>query len=105
MGKISNAISNKTQLKILYRNLKQEWQERTIHPLQIFRYDNKFYITAYCELRDDIRHFEIERIKLHKKQYRRNIAYICVIINLQKVVFIFNQKIIDWEQNEKKYLF
>ncbi len=67
MGKISNAISNKTQLKILYRNLKQEWQERTIHPLQIFRYDNKFYITAYCELRDDIRHFEIERIKLHKK--------------------------------------
>ncbi len=64
---LNDAISNKTQLKILYRNLKQEWQERTIHPLQIFRYDNKFYITAYCELRDDIRHFEIERIKLHKK--------------------------------------
>lgn len=64
---LNDAISNKTQLKILYKNLKQEWQERTIHPLQIFRYDNKFYITAYCELRDDIRHFEIERIKLHKK--------------------------------------
>lgn len=64
---LNDAISNKTQLKILYRNLKQEWQERTIHPLQIFSYDNKFYITAYCELRDDIRHFEIERIKLHKK--------------------------------------
>lgn len=64
---LNNAISNKTPLKILYRNLKQEWQERTIHPLQIFNYDNKFYVTAYCELRDDIRHFEINRIKLNKK--------------------------------------
>lgn len=64
---LNDAILNKTPLKILYRNLKQEWQERIIHPLQIFNYDNKFYVTAYCELRDDIRHFEISRIKLNKK--------------------------------------
>ena len=64
---LNDAISNKTPLKILYRNLKQEWQERIIHPLQIFNYDNKFYVTAYCELRDDIRHFEINRIKLNNK--------------------------------------
>lgn len=64
---LNDAILNKTPLKILYRNLKQEWQERIIHPLQIFSYDNKFYVTAYCELRDDIRHFEIDRIKLNSK--------------------------------------
>lgn len=64
---LNDAILNKTPLKILYRNLKQEWQERIIHPLQIFNYDNKFYVTAYCELRDDIRYFEISRIKLNKK--------------------------------------
>ena len=64
---LNDAILNKTPLKILYRNLKQEWQERIIHPLQIFSYDNKFYVTAYCELRDDIRHFEIDRIKLNNK--------------------------------------
>lgn len=64
---LNDAISNKTPLKILYRNLKQEWQERIIHPLQIFNYDNKFYVTAYCELRDDIRHFEINRIRLNNK--------------------------------------
>ena len=64
---LNDAILNKTPLKILYRNLKQEWQERIIHPLQIFNYDNKFYVTAYCELRDDIRHFEINRIKLNNK--------------------------------------
>ena len=44
---LNEAISSKTPLKILYRNLKQEWKER--------------------ELRDDIRHFEISRIKLIKK--------------------------------------
>lgn len=30
---LNDAILNKTPLKILYRNLKQEWQERIIHPL------------------------------------------------------------------------
>ena len=64
---LNEAISNKTRVKILYKNLDQDWQERIIHPLQIFNYDNKFYVTAYCELRDDIRHFEINRIKLNKK--------------------------------------
>lgn len=64
---LNTAISNKMPLKILYRNLNQEWQERTIHPLQMFNYDNKLYVTAYCELRDDIRHFEISRIKLNNK--------------------------------------
>ncbi len=64
---LNDAILHKTPLKILYRNLKQEWQERIIHPLQIFNYGNKFYVTAYCELRDDIRHFEISRIKLISK--------------------------------------
>lgn len=64
---LNEAISNKDSIKILYKNFDQEWQERLIHPLQIFNYDNKFYVTAYCELRDDIRHFEINRIKLNKK--------------------------------------
>lgn len=62
---LKEAIINKERIKILYKNLNQEWQERIIHPLQIFNYDNKFYVTAYCELRADIRHFEINRIKLN----------------------------------------
>ena len=51
---LNDAISNKIPLKILYKNLKQEWQERIIHPLQIFNYDKRFYVTAFCELRNDI---------------------------------------------------
>lgn len=64
---LNEAILNKKPVKILYRNLNQEWQERIIHPLQMFNYNNKLYVTAYCELRDDIRHFEMSRIKLYKK--------------------------------------
>lgn len=61
---LNSAISNKTSLKILYRNLNQEWQERYIHPLQFFKYDNVIYVTAFCELRNDIRHFELNRMKI-----------------------------------------
>lgn len=64
---LNDAISNKIPLKILYKNLKQEWQERIIHTLQIFNYDKRFYVTAFCELRNDIRHFEINRIKLNSE--------------------------------------
>ena len=64
---LNDAISNKIPLKILYKNLKQEWQERIIHPLQISNYDKRFYVTAFCELRNDIRHFEINRIKLNSE--------------------------------------
>lgn len=64
---LNKAIVNQSRLLILYRNLNQEWQERFIHPLQIFKYDNRFYVTAYCELRNDIRHFEFNRIKVCKK--------------------------------------
>lgn len=62
---LKEAIINKERIRVLYKNLNQEWQERIIHPLQMFNYDNKFYVTAYCELRADIRHFEINRIRLN----------------------------------------
>lgn len=64
---LNDAIINKKSIKILYKNLNQEWQERVIHPLQIFNYDNIFYVTAFCELRNDIRHFELKRIKINSK--------------------------------------
>lgn len=64
---LNNAIVNNETLKILYKNLNSTWQERVIHPIQIFNYKDKTYVTAYCELRNDIRHFEMDRIKLYRK--------------------------------------
>ena len=54
----------KESIKILYKSVKQEWQERVIHPIEMFSYDNKLYVTAFCELRNSIRHFEINEIKI-----------------------------------------
>ena len=65
---LNKAIVNKERLLILYKNLKQEWKERYIHPMHIFKYDNHFYVTAFCELRNDIRHFEFSRIKIVKEK-------------------------------------
>ena len=64
---LNESIINNSKITILYRNLNQEWQERTIHPIQIFKFDNRFYVTAYCELRNDIRHFEFNRLKIKEK--------------------------------------
>lgn len=65
---LNEAITSKKKVCILYKNLNQEWQERCIHPLQIFKYSGHFYVTAFCELRNDIRHFEFSRIKILKNQ-------------------------------------
>ena len=53
----------KQSINIEYRNIDGTISKRTIHPLQLFNYKDINYVTAYCELRKDIRHFEIERIE------------------------------------------
>lgn len=60
---IKDAIKKEDTLNIVYLNIDGSIYKRTIHPLQIFKYKNIYYLTAYCELRKDIRHFEINRIK------------------------------------------
>ena len=78
---VYNKVTNKNQSEFLIKmqveeelardiidkNLKGVWKERYIHPMHIFKYDNKFYVTAFCELRNDIRHFEFSRIKIVEK--------------------------------------
>lgn len=61
---LNDSIVSKKSIKILYKSLKHEWQERVIHPLKIFKYEDEFYVTAFCELRNDIRHFELSRVKI-----------------------------------------
>lgn len=60
---IEDAVVKSDTVKIKYNDLTGEVSNRIIHPLYIFKYNNKHYVTAYCELRDDIRHFEIDRIE------------------------------------------
>lgn len=60
---IKNAIDKSDKIEIIYHDITGEQSKRIIHPLQIFQYDKESYVTAFCELRNDIRHFEIKRIE------------------------------------------
>ena len=59
---IKSAISKNEKVDIVYNNVDGSHHRRIIHPLYLFKYKENYYVTAFCELRNDIRHFEIKRI-------------------------------------------
>lgn len=59
---IKSAISKNEKVEIVYNNVDGSQHRRIIHPLYLFKYKENHYVTAFCELRNDIRHFEIKRI-------------------------------------------
>lgn len=59
---IKSAISKNEKVEIVYNNVDGSQHRRVIHPLYLFKYKENYYVTAFCELRNDIRHFEIKRI-------------------------------------------
>lgn len=61
---IQDVILKKDKINISYLDISGKIINRTIHPLQMFKYKTNNYVTAYCELREDIRHFELNRIKI-----------------------------------------
>jgi predicted DNA-binding transcriptional regulator YafY len=59
---IEAAINQNDKIEIVYDDIDGKKSNRVIHPLQMFYYKDGYYVTAFCELRNDIRHFEIKRI-------------------------------------------
>ena len=65
----NRAIKNNQKVFIQYYSVysnklgSKDYTERTIIPDELFFFDNKWQVHAYCELRKDIRQFEFERIK------------------------------------------
>lgn len=59
---IETAINKNDKIEIVYNDIDGVQSKRIIHPLHLFKYKNDYYVTAFCELRNDIRHFEIKRI-------------------------------------------
>lgn len=60
---LSRAIKESKKVKILYYSYEQGENERIIHPMDLYLYYDSWYTTAFCELRDDMRHFELKRIR------------------------------------------
>lgn len=66
---ILESISEKTQLKMNYQNVKDEASERIIEAVGIFYEVNYWYVMAFCTMRKDFRQFRVDRImKIQKTQ-------------------------------------
>ncbi len=59
---IISAFQNGLALKIIYRKVGGSPVKRVIHPLRLINYQGRWYVLAYCELREDVRVFHASRI-------------------------------------------
>ena len=63
-NQLSKAIKDKRKCFIKYYSKdKKEISERVIHPYDLILLYNKWGVAAYCELKNEIRHFYLDRIK------------------------------------------
>ena len=56
------AIKTKRKVLIKYYSYNKGENERIIHPFDMFNISSGWGVSAYCELRKDLRHFELKRI-------------------------------------------
>jgi len=61
-SQIRLAIRNETKLLITYRGPDGSQTQRTIWPFLIGFFDEARVVAAWCEMRQDVRHFRIDRI-------------------------------------------
>jgi predicted DNA-binding transcriptional regulator YafY len=59
---LRRAIREETKLTISYRDDKGQATERTIWPFGLGYFDSVLMVMAWCELRQDLRHFRADRI-------------------------------------------
>ena len=70
---LSKAIKEKKKVWVNFLSLDKNAKERIIHPCNLFLYNNEWYVSAFCELRGEIRHFSLPRIieiKLLTESYK-----------------------------------
>ncbi len=59
---MKRAIANKNKVRIVYNSVNSGKTIRIIHPAELFIYIDKWYIAAFCELRNEIRLFKLDNI-------------------------------------------
>lgn len=59
---LTRAIKEKRKVKILYYSYGEGENERIIDPIEMFLFQEEWYCAAFCEKKQDIRHFELKRI-------------------------------------------
>ena len=72
---MKQAIANKNKVKISFESVNSGSTQRIIHPAELFEYKGKWYIAAFCELRNEIRLFklgDITNYKILDEKYQDN---------------------------------
>ena len=59
---LTRAIKEKRKVKITYYSYNKGENERVICPAETFLFQDGWYVAAFCEVKQDIRHFELKRI-------------------------------------------
>jgi predicted DNA-binding transcriptional regulator YafY len=59
---LTRAIKEKRKVKILYYSYGKGENERVIDRAEMFLFQDGWYVAAFCEYKQDIRHFELKRI-------------------------------------------
>lgn len=59
---LMKAIKEKRKVRIVYDSYQKGHTERVIEPAEMFLFQKGWCCAAFCELRQDIRHFELKRI-------------------------------------------
>ena len=62
MGMLRTAVRDSRRLALVYRDERERRTERTCLPLAVVYYIEVTVLAAWCELRDDFRHFRVDRI-------------------------------------------
>lgn len=60
---VRNAIANRRKLRVRYNSLQDEISERVIRPLSLTCFGRVWLLSAWCELRNDFRHFRTDRVE------------------------------------------
>jgi len=62
LSQVRKAIRDEQKIRIDYRDSENTLSERVIKPIAIIYYSESVVLVAWCELRDDFRHFRPDRI-------------------------------------------
>lgn len=62
MGLIRHAVSQQRKVSFAYQRKDETRSQRTVRPLGLFYWGRVWTLVAWCELRDDFRHFRLDRI-------------------------------------------
>lgn len=60
---LRRAIDDQTKVALTYKDLEERLTERIIWPFALAYYDQVLIVIAWCELRQDFRHFRADRIE------------------------------------------